>query len=102
MKQGMRIACALFFVVACGAARAADDKTVLVYKAKVGEVVRDESKGTMNMNAGGQKMTMEVKEIQKVTYTAVLPTGDITMEQETETSEVSIGGRKKSPPPTNK
>ena len=101
MKQAIRVAYVIALTIACTAvnAQAPADKVQLVYKAKVGEVVRHQSVGNMNMGVQGQKVVMEVKEVQKVTFTQVLPNGDLVYEQEAESSEVSFGGRKMPPNP---
>ena len=107
MKQVLRVTCVLLLALvgantraqAPAAAATAADKVQLVYKAKVGEVVRHQSTAKMTMTMGPNKMTMEPKEVQKVTYTHVLPNGDLVYEQETESSEMMINGQKVPTPP---
>ena len=69
-------------------------KITLAYKAKVGQVTRRKSDGTFKFEAGGQKMTVEAKEVGKTTVTAVAPSGDITLEREVESSETTFNGQK--------
>ncbi len=101
MNQALRVTCALLLTFAGGAALAQGEKVHLLYKAKVGEVVRHQSTGAMKMSAAGQTANMDVKEVQKVTFTQVLPNGDLIYEQEAESTEISINGRKM-PPNSNK
>lgn len=94
MKHAVRAMAVLALISLAGWARAADDKVVVTYKAKAGEVVRGKSEGTLHMEFGGQKVTMDMKEVEKVTFTTVAPNGDLTMERVTESEEMTINGNK--------
>lgn len=69
-------------------------KVTLAYRAKVGQVTRSKSEGTLHFEANGAKMTLEVKETDKLTFTAVAPGGDITFERENESQEMTFNGQK--------
>src|SRR5262249_40992127 len=75
------------------------DKPTLAFKALAGQSARYKTQGTLTMESGGNKVNMEVTEIEKVTFTAIAPNGDITMERDTESSEQSVNGRKMPSPP---
>src|SRR5215510_5493876 len=60
------------------------DKPTLAYKALAGQSARYKTQGSLTMEAAGNKVNIEMTEIEKVTFTAVAPNGDITMERETE------------------
>ncbi len=73
---------------------AAQDKAIISYKAQAGQSGRYKSTGTLNFDAMGSKVTMDLNEIEKITFTAVAANGDITVERETESSEVTVNGQK--------
>jgi hypothetical protein len=83
----------MMFLALVSVAATAQEKTLLQYKAQVGQVVRYRSEGKLAIEAMGQKMNQEQKQTEKVTFTAVSPTGEITMEKEEESSEVTIEGQ---------
>ncbi len=66
----------------------------LAYKAQAGQVVRYQSKGTFTMEGGGQKVTVERTEVEKVLFKEVAASGDISMERKTESSESTVNGNK--------
>jgi hypothetical protein len=70
------------------------EKPILVYKAKAGESARYKTTGAIAMEAAGNKVNIEMTEVEKVAFTAVAPSGDITMERETESSEQTVNGQK--------
>lgn len=70
------------------------EKVTLAYRAKAGQALRRKSEGTLTVEAGGMKMTLEVKETGKVTITGVAPSGEITMEREVESQEITVNGQK--------
>lgn len=83
----------------CGAAGtakslSAPEKFTLAYKAQAGRTKRMKSEGTMNVEAGGNKLTLEVKQTEKVTFASVAPSGNITIEDKTESMEMSVNGQK--------
>jgi hypothetical protein len=89
----------LILVLAAAAGRAdTAPNAPIIYKAKAGESARYKSEGSLNMQAGGQKVTLDLKEVEKVTFTQVASNGDITMEHEPESIEMTFNGQK-SPPP---
>ncbi len=83
-------ALALLLSVCC----TAQDKVTLTCKAKTGQVVRFKSEGTLNLDAGGRKITLDIQETDKVTVSDVTSAGNITMDHELESSEVTVDGRK--------
>ncbi len=70
------------------------EKTTLVMKAKPGQVMRYKAEGTLTLEAGGNKVTIEIRQTEKVTITAVAPSGDITSESVSESYETLINGQK--------
>jgi len=70
------------------------EKPTLVYKALAGQSARYKTTGTLAMEAAGNKVNIEMTQVEKVSFTAVSPSGDITMERETESSEQTVNGQK--------
>jgi hypothetical protein len=97
MIQGLRTTLWITLALSVSACCAAQDKAVLLYKAKTGQVVRDKSEGTLSLEAGGRKATLEVTEIVKTTVGDVSASGDVTLEQETESTELTFNGQKAPP-----
>src|SRR5690242_1378694 len=85
MRRVLTIAAVLALMALAGAGYAADDKVALAYKALSGQSARYKTEGTMSFEGGpGPKVAMEMKEIEKVTFTEVKHDGTITMEREGE------------------
>src|SRR5262249_28843068 len=61
MRQIVRSYAFLFLLILISACCMAQDKVALTYKATKGQVTRYKSEGTMNMEAGGMKVTLELK-----------------------------------------
>lgn len=76
------------------AACPAQERVTLLYKARQGQVMRYKSEAALTMEAGGMKVSLEVKEVEKVTVQEVAANGSITRESETESSEYSVNGNK--------
>src|SRR5579884_330425 len=93
-RQGYRVPLFLALMCLASVCYAAPDKVTLAYKAKAGQVARYKSEGTMSFEAGGNKMTGEIKETEKVTVAEVAASGNITLERETESSEVTFNGQR--------
>ena len=72
----------------------ADDKVALIYRATKGQVMRYSGGGTLGLELGGQKQTMEIKETSKTTVTEVGSDGSITYETVNETRELTVAGQK--------
>jgi hypothetical protein len=70
------------------------DKVVMRYRAQKGQIMRYRSEGTMQVDAMGRQVTMDVKETQKATVVDVAANGDITSETVTEETEMRINGNK--------
>jgi hypothetical protein len=70
------------------------EKFTLLYKAKEGQVRKGRVNASFNVEFGGEKATFEIKQSDKATYTKVHPNGDLTYENTTESSEVSLNGEK--------
>lgn len=94
MKTAARWWVLLLPLVLAGAGGAQAPKVKLLMKAEAGQVVRYRSEATVTVEAGGQKVMMEMKETEKVTFTTVAPSGEITMERESESREGTINGQK--------
>lgn len=82
--------------VAAVAASAAGEKVKLVYKATNGAVARYTTNSSIQVEAQGQKLQLDSKDVEKVTY-SVKPTGEVVAERETESSETSVNGQKLPP-----
>lgn len=80
----------------------AQEKIQLLYKAKVGQIMRYKSEGTLNLEAGGMKFTLELEQTEKATITEVAASGNITMEREVESEEVKLNGQKMPSPDSDK
>jgi len=72
----------------------AQDKIVLTYKAKKGQVIRYKTDGSLTMDAGGNKVDIDLKQVEKDTITDVSASGDITVDSITESEEMTINGEK--------
>src|SRR5262245_310007 len=94
MRRALHILAVVAFAAFSTGALAADEKVTIVYKAVVGQTARYKSEGMMTLEGGGNKAAMEMKEVEKVTFTEVKPDGTITMDRESESSETTINGRK--------
>ncbi len=92
MKTLVRCLAIYALVCLCLPARAAET-FALSYKAQKGQVSRHSSQGSLTMEAGGNRVNIEAKEVQKITITDVKPDGTITMEQSTESEEVRFNGQ---------
>ncbi len=88
----------LYLITAAAAISAtpsrAQEKVTLTYKAKPGQVVRYSMEGSLSLEAGPAKLKLEMKETEKVTFTAVGADGAITRESQTESSETTVNGQK--------
>lgn len=94
MKHSVQAVLAALLLILTALPVMAQEKVTLVYRAQANQVVRYKADSTLTVDAGGMKMTFEQKETQKVTFTEVAANGNLTMEQESESSEVSINGNK--------
>jgi hypothetical protein len=70
------------------------ERPTLAYKALAGQSARYKTQGTLTMEAAGNKLNIDMNEVEKVTFTAIAPSGEITMERETESSEQTVNGQK--------
>ena len=82
MKTTARCVVLLLSLMLAAVAGAQAQKLKLLMKAEAGQVARYRSEGTITVEAQGQKVTMEMKETEKVTFTTVAPSGEITMDRE--------------------
>jgi hypothetical protein len=99
MKRPAGLLFLVMLLTLVGAANAADQKARLVLKAEKGQIARYRTTGTVNLEAGANKATMEIKEVEKLTYAPVsTPPNAIQFERISESSEVTINGMKISPP----
>lgn len=72
----------------------AQEKVKLQFRAKAGQVMRYKAEGTLTLEAAGNKLTIELKQTEKVTVTEVAASGEVTIESVTESYEMSINGQK--------
>jgi hypothetical protein len=79
----------------------AQEKVTLVYKAQANQVIRYKSEGELHMDAGGMKVTLQMKQVERITVTDVAANGNITRESELESMEITVNGEK-SPTPDEK
>ncbi|MBC8137568.1 MAG: DUF5117 domain-containing protein, partial [Fibrella sp.] len=77
------------------AAFAAADKFYLVYRAQAGQVKKTKEDATIKFEVGGQTITMDYKGTSKVTFSKVSPSGEVTLEDKTESEEFTINGMKR-------
>lgn len=94
MMRNAQTAVLLALLTFVGAACMAQDKAVLTYKAKKGQVIRYKTEGALTMDAGGMKVSLELKQVEKDTITDVASNGDITAESITESEEMTVNGEK--------
>jgi nicotinamide riboside kinase len=97
MRQMRAWVLGALFLAMAGGVYAGSEKVKLVYKATAGSVGRYKTDATIVIEAGGMKLNLEQKETEKVTFTAVSPTGDITVERESESREMTLNGMKLPP-----
>ncbi|MGV3719313.1 MAG: hypothetical protein ACO1SX_00265, partial [Actinomycetota bacterium] len=77
--KSQSVSIAILLTLAIGAAvGAAPEKVKLVAKAQVGQVARYQSQAAMAVEFGGNKVNTDMQETEKVTFSAVSPTGEIT------------------------
>jgi hypothetical protein len=94
MKRSFTAPLALVaFVAALVASPQAQDRIQLARTAKVGDVSRYGMTGTMTLDNNGQVMTLEIRQTEKVTVTAIAANGDLTFESETEAADMSMNGQ---------
>jgi hypothetical protein len=80
----------------------AQEKVTLVYRAKAGQIMRYKHTIALKAEVGGNKQEFQITSMEKVTVTAVSPSGDVTEENVDESSEFSVGGQKMPSPETPK
>jgi hypothetical protein len=85
---------ALMLVLALCVGASAQEKVMLAFKAKVGQIMRYKAEGTLTLEAAGQKLTMELKQTEKASITAVAADGQVTYESQSESYEVTVNGQK--------
>ena len=76
------------------AAFAAADKFYLVYRGQEGQTKKTKEEATIKFEAGGQAVTMEYKGTSKVTFAKFTPSGELTLEDKTESEEYTVNGQK--------
>ncbi len=72
----------------------AEEKVMLVTKALAGQSVRYKSVSNLVLTSEGRKVNFDATEIEKATFTSILPNGNVVTEHVTESSEASINGNK--------
>lgn len=72
----------------------AQEKVTLTFKAKAGQTMRYKAEGNLALEAAGQRLTMELKQTEKTTITAVAENGNISYESQAESYEVTLNGQK--------
>jgi hypothetical protein len=80
---------------AAAPATPAADKFTLVYKAQAGQTKRVKGELNFTLAADGSQVPIVNKQVSKITYTVVAPNGDITFEDVTESSEMTVNGQRR-------
>ncbi len=95
MQTALFSALLTFTGLACtGVSSLAQDKVVLTYKAKKGQVIRYKTEGSLTMEAAGNKVDLDLKQVEKDTIIDVSASGDITTDSITESEEMTVNGEK--------
>ena len=94
MMRNARTAALVALLTLAGIACMAQEKTVLAYKAKKGQVIRYKTEGSLSMDAGGMKVNLDLKQVEKDTIVDVSASGDITIDSVTESEEMTVNGEK--------
>jgi hypothetical protein len=94
MMRKMQTAILATLLTIAGISCLAQDKVMLTYKAKKGQVIRYKTDGSLTMEAGGNKVDLDIKQVEKDTITDVSASGDITTESITESEETTVNGEK--------
>jgi hypothetical protein len=81
----------MLFAVSLGAL--AQEKVLLQYKAQAGQTMRYRLSGTVSIEAAGRTFNLELASVVAQKVLEVSPEGNITLEQTTESYEMSFGGR---------
>lgn len=84
--------CALL-LASVGVVASAPEKVALVCKAQVGQTARYRSTGTLTVESAGQKVTVEIDDTEKCTFTEVAADGTITSKRENESSKMRVNGQ---------
>ena len=72
----------------------AQEKVTLLFKAKAGQTMRYRAEGTLTLDVAGQKLTIELKQTEKIAITSVADNGNVTYESTTESYEATLNGQK--------
>ena len=83
---------------AANRAHAAPEKFKLVYKAQQGQVKKAKGSALIKFAVSGQDVSIEQSGTDKITYSEVKPTGEITYIDETEALEITANGQKQEVP----
>lgn len=68
------------------------EKVTLAVRAKAGQLARYKQEADLKVSAGGANLTLQIKQVQRVKFTNVASNGDVTVEQTTESGEISTNG----------
>lgn len=98
IRWGLMPALLMLAAVRCIAA----DQATLVNKVKPGKSARYRQLATIKLEFSGQKIETQFKEVAKVNVKEVGSNGNITLEQRTESSEMTVNGTKRPSEPDNK
>lgn len=67
-------------------------KVTLAIRAKAGQIARYQQEADLKVSAEGMSLALQIKQTQRVKFTNVAPSGDVTLEQTTESGEISTNG----------
>ncbi|MDE2127516.1 MAG: zinc-dependent metalloprotease [Armatimonadetes bacterium] len=91
LKPLAALSAATLLAVAAGAAPA--KTAILIYKAKAGAMARYSSTGTLTMRDGAQTAIVGVREVERVTFSAVAADGSISMDRLDESDQLTVNGK---------
>ncbi|HLV78720.1 MAG TPA: zinc-dependent metalloprotease [Chthonomonadaceae bacterium] len=102
IRQGTGVLMLAVVMAAVAAASSAQGRVALAYKARAGQVARYKNEGTLTIDVNGNKATLDLQETDKLTFTDVATSGDITMKSETESAQISFNGHTQQMPDSEK
>ena len=94
MIRNAQFACLVALFSVMGSQCHAQDKLVLAYRAKKGQVIRYKTDGVLSLDTGGNKVQLELKQIEKDTVVDVSASGEVTTDAVTELDEMVVNGQK--------
>jgi hypothetical protein len=94
MLKRRRLITVWFLLLAVSLGAFAQEKVLLQNKAQAGQTMRYRLSGTISIEAAGRTFNLEITSVVVQKVLEVSPEGNITLEQTTESYEMSFGGQK--------